>query len=106
MWDGSGSIRAAPIFTSSRTTWGRERTLPPAPVRTQRTACRRDDSCFLSSMLSAGSSSRACLNLLAARARGEEGAFMRYDADRPPDAKTWMALDEGEQIDLVMAYHR
>jgi hypothetical protein len=31
---------------------------------------------------------------------------MRYDADRPPDARTWMALDEGEQIDLVMAYHR
>jgi hypothetical protein len=30
---------------------------------------------------------------------------MRYDADRQPD-QAWLELDEGEQIDLVMAYHR
>ena len=31
---------------------------------------------------------------------------MRYNPDVAPDPATWLALDEGEQIALVEAYHR
>jgi hypothetical protein len=31
---------------------------------------------------------------------------MRYHADRQPDSDAWLALDEEERIDIVMAYHR
>lgn len=31
---------------------------------------------------------------------------MRYDADRQPDSKDWLALDEDERTHIVMAYHR
>jgi hypothetical protein len=31
---------------------------------------------------------------------------MRYDADRQPDAQSWLDLDEGERIDMVVDYHR
>ena len=31
---------------------------------------------------------------------------MRYHADRQPDSSAWLALDEDERIDIVMAYHR
>jgi hypothetical protein len=31
---------------------------------------------------------------------------MRYDADRQPDAQSWLALDEAERIDIVVDYHR
>lgn len=31
---------------------------------------------------------------------------MRYDADRQPDARSWLDLDEGERIDMVVDYHR
>ena len=30
---------------------------------------------------------------------------MRYDADRPPDSKEWLELDESERLDLVLAHH-
>jgi hypothetical protein len=30
----------------------------------------------------------------------------RYDARHAPDSAEWLALDEGERLDLVMAYHR
>ena len=33
-------------------------------------------------------------------------AAMDYDPDRSPDAKTWLASDEGERITLVSDYHR
>ena len=42
-------------------------------------------------------------------ARGEPpngGAAMRYNADRQPDSEAWLALDEEERIDIVMASHR
>jgi len=31
---------------------------------------------------------------------------MRYDPDRQPDPEAWLALDESERIDIVIAYHR
>ncbi|MEO7682802.1 MAG: hypothetical protein ABIU86_02600 [Gemmatimonadaceae bacterium] len=31
---------------------------------------------------------------------------MRYDPDKGHEAKKWLALDEGERIDLVRRYHR
>jgi hypothetical protein len=31
---------------------------------------------------------------------------MQYDPLKPPDLQAWQALDEGEQIELVRAYHR
>ena len=31
---------------------------------------------------------------------------MHYNADKTIDAKAWLALDEQERIDLVIAYHR
>lgn len=31
---------------------------------------------------------------------------MRYDPDREPDAKAWLALDEAERIDAALAYHQ
>ncbi len=31
---------------------------------------------------------------------------MRYDPDKGPEAKKWLALDEGEGIELVRRYHR
>jgi hypothetical protein len=31
---------------------------------------------------------------------------MRYDPDRQPDPEAWLALDESERIDSVIAYHR
>ena len=31
---------------------------------------------------------------------------MRYDPAVPPDPADWLALDEGEQIALIEAYHR
>jgi hypothetical protein len=31
---------------------------------------------------------------------------MRYDANHNPDAAEWLALDEGERLDLVEEYHR
>lgn len=30
----------------------------------------------------------------------------RYDPDEAPPAETWLALDEGERIHLIEAYHR
>lgn len=30
---------------------------------------------------------------------------MRYDPENPPDAATWLALDEGLRIEDVSAYH-
>jgi hypothetical protein len=30
----------------------------------------------------------------------------RYDADETPPAEAWLALDEGERIQLIEAYHR
>jgi hypothetical protein len=31
---------------------------------------------------------------------------MRYDPDRQPDPEAWLAADEQERIDSVVAYHR
>jgi hypothetical protein len=31
---------------------------------------------------------------------------MRYDPDRQPGPETWLALDESERIDSVIAHHR
>jgi hypothetical protein len=31
---------------------------------------------------------------------------MRYDPERQPDPEAWLALDESERIDRVIAYHR
>ena len=31
---------------------------------------------------------------------------MRYDPHKTPDAKAWLALDEGERIELIAEYHR
>jgi hypothetical protein len=31
---------------------------------------------------------------------------VRYDANKQPDAKAWLELDEVERIDLIIAYHR
>lgn len=35
-----------------------------------------------------------------------EIGMIKYDADRPPDPKAWLALEEDARIDLVSDYHR
>ena len=32
--------------------------------------------------------------------------MMKYDPDRTPNPKEWLAMDEGERIEHVLAYHR
>src|SRR4051812_25874419 len=43
---------------------------------------------------------------LAGWALQEEEAMLEYDPFVEPDPEQWLALDEQERIDLVIAYHR
>jgi hypothetical protein len=44
--------------------------------------------------------------LVGGLARQERGDMTHYDPERPPDAASWLALDEQQRIDLVAAQHR